>query len=376
MVFAILTGLYQQPLNMSTNCPTGNCAWRNVTTLAVCGSCSNLTSEIEVNCQGHSPSSSSLHTCNYSFASGSVLQASICPGRTNGTFYNTQWNSTAPKLPTDLVHGDVPRLVDFEAVKLPLSTQMNTLAPPTAFRCSLDLCTKEWPNFLVVNNTVEAGVVLKHPLYVSTRPHTDHGSLYADGMLYMSNRSFMDSDNGPNYAVNRTDFINLAAYLQQLFTLGWYSNGHSTRPFEGTLVVPDVGRPLALDPNLTTVVGDLGYTMTENIRGSTGSTAQIGQSIITKTYIKVRWAWLALPIVLTASTTILLLITILQTHRREAVVWKSSGLALLFCRLENASVPTAPLGTEEKLENEAKDMERRQLVLRENVHVFVAQKEK
>ena len=373
MQFAILTGLYQQPLNMSSYCPTGNCAWRNITTLAVCGSCSNHTSQIQVSCPGSISDSRLSFGCNYTFPSGTILQASVGRGARNGTLSSTQWNSTAQNLTNDLRSGEIPRLATFEAIKLPLSMRSDNLPPPTAFSCSLDFCTKTWPSVLVVNGSLQSPLPEEEPLFFYSGRVTNTKALPEKAFWQMSNRKSGGTADDAFYAVNRADYANLVAYLQQLFTLGWFNTGRSTRPSEENVVVPDVGRPLALDSNLTAIIQDVANTMTESIRISTGSVAQDGQSIVARTYIKVQWGWLALPIVLTSLTTVLLIKTIVETYRSRALTWKSSGVFLLFCRLGELALPNKALRTEEEFEEITKRKMMR-LVECENSYMFVEEK--
>lgn len=63
-----------------------------------------------------------------------------------------------------------------------------------------------------------------------------------------------------------------------------------------------------------------------------------------KTFIRVRWLWLILPIVLSLSGVVLLLLTIVQTKRQHMPLWKGSLLPLLYHGLDDAPRSGTGLG--------------------------------
>lgn len=95
------------------------------------------------------------------------------------------------------------------------------------------------------------------------------------------------------------------------------------------------------------------------MRTSANATSHPGQAFVMKTIIKIHWGWLALPIALTALTGVLLILTIIDTRRRNVVSWKSSGLALLFHRLEGWDITHETFRSSGGLEDVAKGMKGR-----------------
>lgn len=63
-----------------------------------------------------------------------------------------------------------------------------------------------------------------------------------------------------------------------------------------------------------------------------------------------------LPVALTALTCGVLLAAIVQTRRRDVVAWKSSGLALLFQRLEGGDIPGETFESRAALDQTAEEM--------------------
>lgn len=63
----------------------------------------------------------------------------------------------------------------------------------------------------------------------------------------------------------------------------------------------------------------------------------VGKIWRSETVVKVRWAWLSLPCVLLAGTSVFLGSTIMATRKKQLGIWKSSSLALLFHGLEKGS---------------------------------------
>jgi len=79
-------------------------------------------------------------------------------------------------------------------------------------------------------------------------------------------------------------------------------------------------------------IENLAKSMTNNIRqqNDSGSGPFSGLAFKTETYVKVRWAWFSYPATVILLSLLYLIGTIIETTRRDAAIWKSSNLALLF----------------------------------------------
>lgn len=100
--------------------------------------------------------------------------------------------------------------------------------------------------------------------------------------------------------------------------------------------------------------------MTNNIRqqNDSGSSPFNGQAWKTETYVKVRWAWFAYPATVIALSLLYLVGTITETTYRDALIWKSSNLAMLFhgqsLKLEHAD--RVLVSTLSEISEKAKDI--------------------
>ena len=68
-------------------------------------------------------------------------------------------------------------------------------------------------------------------------------------------------------------------------------------------------------------------------RGNLPDTIATGIALKAETYVHVRWAWIALPVLDLLAAVIFLLVTIIRASRERIPVWKSSSLATLFTGL-------------------------------------------
>lgn len=78
-------------------------------------------------------------------------------------------------------------------------------------------------------------------------------------------------------------------------------------------------------------IENLATSMTNNIRqqNDSGSSPFVGVAHKTETYVHVRWAWFAYPATVLVLSLLYLLGTIIESQKRDVLIWKSSNLALL-----------------------------------------------
>ena len=90
--------------------------------------------------------------------------------------------------------------------------------------------------------------------------------------------------------------------------------------------------------DLNETIRKLADSLTDTIRTGSNATTVEGQNLVSKTFIHVRWAWLALPLALMAIACVLLLAVAIKSHSERVAVWKDDPLALLFHRVDNVTV--------------------------------------
>lgn len=90
--------------------------------------------------------------------------------------------------------------------------------------------------------------------------------------------------------------------------------------------------------NFQATMAGMTQSVTTRLRQGDGISVNMGPAngtvYRTQTCIRVEWVWLALPAGLLLLTIVFLLLTIVKTRSRQALVWKSSIFALLFSRLD------------------------------------------
>ena len=320
-------------------CTTGNCTWTSPTTLGVCSGCTEITSQLNSTCS--TVSEHGLSTCNYTLVRGAALSGMSQVLGATGFIGQTRWNSTAEN--TGFEPGDDAILTTFQAVQIPPETTINEprmygmLPSPKAFECGFYLCVKTYPEVRVDRGTTQLPVPKESKLMFDPNDQECIGAGCSYGRYFYSLITNDDSSGVTGrvkYQINVADFGNIGNYLKEMFSTGWTDNGIITTPQSNTQrTAPDVGRELANTANLDTTVIAIAESMTEAMRTGPNSTAYFGQTYVEKTVVKIRWAYLAYPIVLTLLSMVLLLIVILQTRQLNIIAWKSSSLALLMHRL-------------------------------------------
>ena len=82
-------------------------------------------------------------------------------------------------------------------------------------------------------------------------------------------------------------------------------------------------------------MSSLATAMTVAFRSFKGAVPVPGQAFSFESYVHVRWAWLALPIVVVLLTGMFLAAAILRSRQSKTKLWKSSALAMLFHGLDH-----------------------------------------
>ena len=357
MQAAMIQGLYNGTTAPVMTCTTGNCTWTSPTTLGVCGGCTEITQQLNSTCLP--VSSHGLSTCNYTLVQGAALSGMSKLLGATGLIGQTRWNSTAGST-RSLEPGDDAVLTAFQAVQIPPEATTHDpktydmLPPAKAFECGFYVCAKTYSEVRVDSGIVQMPAPKEVKLIFDPNDHECVGSGGCDNQHQFYKLISNDNSSGVvdrvTYQFNVADFYNIGNYLKEMFSTGWTDNGELTRPPSRTLpTAPDVGRELANTANLSRTVIAIAESMTEAMRTGPNSTAYLGQTYVEKTIVKIRWAWLAYPIVLTLLSMVLLLIVILQTKQLDVIVWKSSSLALLMHRLSGWEMADGAVSSERDL---------------------------
>jgi hypothetical protein len=334
MQSAIIRGLDKSTIEPAFSCPSGNCNWSDpVETLGVCSSCEDISTQLQNSCPAITDYWWEDFVCSYKLPSGHTLTASIHEG-TWDSKWGTQWNSTTI-LGQNVNYENTPAVLsEFEAIQIPELRSRKQLTKPRGWRCSLHFCLKTYSNMTVRNGVATIAPPDEKPLWW-------HGLGYKP---YLTQYSGLPSDHGPVYKFDTASYLDLRAYLGQMFSLGWSNDntnsypGNSTVNFDDDLghnILPAAavppGRTLATVVDLNHTMKTLSDSMTEVIRAfGTKDDAVKGTVLVPATFINVRWSWLVLPMVLPLLSTTLLIVVAWQTRRTGIPTWKSDPLAMLW----------------------------------------------
>ena len=196
-----------------------------------------------------------------------------------------------------------------------------------ATECAIYACVKTY------NITIDNGTVLQD---VISTWHNETGTLQdpsdAVGWIYDIYLDPPGGNQGKPFFLDNNAWWTMMTKLEEYFAGSYWnwqagsysSNGYSNQNFAWTFS----------NPSFSQVVKNVALALTDYIQTSSQSEPVFGQRSVTDTYVRIRWAWLVLPIVLTALSLAFLLMTIWTTHRSDTKVWKSSSLALLYHGLE------------------------------------------
>jgi hypothetical protein len=218
-----------------------------------------------------------------------------------------------------------------------------------ALECALTLCVNEY-DVQVQSGKLSTSIKSTDYVQISQGDYYDEfnatGTAWVDGHLYTVNGSallfmldsLVDALTGSVgvHQAFRYFFEYLAGDVQIDAPLSFdpdtsvpYFSNHSNIISDGltydTYEVFAIRKHGNLSQTLENVAASLNYHLQKY------ATDQVsGKVLIHETYVCVRWAWLVLPLFLIVLGMLALLLTIWQTRQREAILWKSSSLPLLY----------------------------------------------
>lgn len=85
--------------------------------------------------------------------------------------------------------------------------------------------------------------------------------------------------------------------------------------------------------SLNQLLDSMSTSVTDVLRANHRGKQILGKAFRVETFIHVQWPWIALPIIVTLGSIVLLLGTAIGSKRRKAVLWKCMALPLLSSHL-------------------------------------------
>ncbi|KAH8680072.1 hypothetical protein BGZ60DRAFT_554643 [Tricladium varicosporioides] len=311
-------------------CPTGNCTYPTITTLGVCSRCIDLTPFMTRYCSGDY---SDLSRCGWQVPQGAKL--------TNNTHVFSM-TSLVPSTHGDMPYSTIIRLI-FMGTESAEGKPLNY--NPWASQCSLEYCAQK----------IEASVT--NGKLVENVTSTIHNSSVLDttGSKGTTPISLTTPDN-ITVSISEPASLGIRSWFTTLFTNGSASRNSTFKGLDHAQLVvvnltvgissgttyfdTDVVQTFYWDYyekgfGLPKAMSDLATAMTTAFRSFNGAVQVPGVATRVETYVKVQWAWLALPLFVVTSTAIFLALAILSSSQTKTELWKGSALAMLFYGLDN-----------------------------------------
>jgi hypothetical protein len=348
-------------------CPTGNCTWQPMSSLAVCSKCEDITSPSPVSCYPAFPKTpytqNTTGNCNWTVAKDLFypFQWDVVLGAWD-LYQNTKYSTTLPALSVSPMFGLSPN-ASYPywpaGIRRPLSSFARVL-----FSESLDAglgitnvtACAFFPCIKTYKISVTEGSLESHELLTW---YNMSDSYLRDGDIILSPPETAVSNTTKNttFSINNLEATGLANIL------GWgsfdgsanqsnYQSGSSVRT---TLFSSNVMQALYEAEDLGALMETVAVSLTDYIR-NISSTPQYGTVWGEETYVHIRWLWLILPMTLAPMSLFFLLSTIWISSRRDVKVWKSSILATIFHGLENPIGPDIAINRPSEMGEVAKRM--------------------
>lgn len=307
-------------------CPTGNCTWPTVPTVGVCGSCVDLTEEIEIIrspselCIVTMPSGVSLRGYCNSIDWMTVFTLSPGSGRA--------FNSTHPNTPKP----DAPNVIgQFSVLGLPASvTPGATLNESRAAECGIWYCLQ------ARNVSVELGKLKDETVDIWSE------AIEIASAPYSGNVTFTNIP--PAFNVGDEDVYGMAA--MQMYAMKQYLNTTIVGNVSADGVVGVVASSNDYADavfnnfdNLDAWMERLARSMTNNVRqNSTGVTDMSryqGTAFANQAIYVVRWDWISYPAALILLSAIYIIVEMARTTYNKSPPWKSDPLLPICINIED-----------------------------------------
>ena len=402
--YSALFGTSNDAWNMQPVCPTGNCTWAPYSSLAVCSSCTNLTSLInkkviitnqynstELNQYGSKGNFKMRPMATYSlvgapFTSVSTLENGLDLRQFTGSSIVT-YNISAGE--TELTDWSLAYKA-YQNMSIVQATPMfwapgkfdRVEVTPQAFECLLYFCVNTYSASVKSGKLTETIVNSwpdpRAPMPDSLSQQHSVQELYdiqRDVMgvdvpnKHMDNSSIVFKSPAANGTEHALDWLTLNS-LRQWLSNAWDSvstssasdiasityNSYATGSRESLntttlpqMTVAQAQQATVAMPGPEQLWSDVARSMTLYLRSS-GSESAPGVAMSAQTFVSARWAWAILPLSLLGLALFFVSITVVISSRRGAPLWKSNSLPSLLLGL-NAETSQAMIGFSRSAQN-------------------------
>lgn len=371
MAAAINAGVFGRPLQATYNCASGNCAWDQFTTLAVCSACADVTHSasssrrcIDEETTGQTPSTfgAPYSTCTYQLApEWSIDGKSLCSFNPAGRQdFNTRLNASVDG--NDALDESTLASIAILAFDDDAHTNDDNHCRSTlkyAQKCSLKWCVKTYATSHVDNATLfdkptaQEGLRRLTDVVKFNRCHESSSPTGLEDWFVTSSSSVEDEDCPTKedyrnaFGVADSSASSLKDWVTAVFTTSAGYQGDSDRN--------SVAEWLNRAESISKIMDDVAGSMTNALRNA-NATAVKGTSQQRETYIKVHWLWMILPASLILLSILFLAATMVFATEKSQAVWKTSSVATLFHGLQGWSDADVKAVKLKDIDQAAKDM--------------------
>jgi hypothetical protein len=378
MQSAILFGLSNTPQSVTQqlqfSCPSGNCTWDTVQSLAVCSKCEDVSSQLR---SSFEPSSAGGLVDTIRSSNAVAVFADFPNNFTklalpNGLYIDNYNNLTAELQMTAWSTSKPEETVRFQTLKeLLWSTSTIRVtgsglwpnASIEATECALYYCVNEYTPKIVngfVGEEVSETSAKRSPhswvpliKEFGYEPPVNLSSLSPnDSLLFNSAMSTVPRTDlmiGDGFNVTQTGVDSINSYLQSIlivniskalgagesFLWNMSVNGYAadfTKYQFPMQYKPDAMQVLSQSPNLTETFSSIATSMSNAIRAGADqnqSFSLTGRNGATITYYSIQWPWISLPVGLLVAGYLVLFLGSYQARKGRVPVWKSGALPVM-----------------------------------------------
>ncbi len=312
-------------------CPTGNCTYPSLTTLAVCSSCTDLGPFMVQHCSENTTDSSS---CGWQVPQGAKLRNS------NDAFSMTTY---IPTKAGSMAHSNIMNFI-FMGTESKNGTAGNL--QPWATQCTLEYCAQ------IINSTVTNGK-LNETVIAEFRNTTRVDTTNSKGKSDV----FIATPDNSSVFISEPASLGIQSWFTTLFSNGSASRNSNFQSLDPDALVivnltvgissgttyfdTDIIQTFYWDyyeynDGIPQAMKELATAMTVAFR-SFKSVPVFGQATSLQTFVHVQWAWITLPLFVVGATAVFLILAIISTRRSSTELWKGSALAMLFYGLDHAT---------------------------------------
>lgn len=346
---AVMNGLVSQDFYPDFSCPSAECRWPQIDTLAVCSHCVDVSATSNVSCQAGAIRGSKF--CNYTTPNGFSFEKALLSLPGVPPFHDdVYFDGQGSTFDNGKLEGNLPALA-----RLSLFKTDQSLSNFTMVDCSPTLCVKVLHDTRVNNGSLRtssfdelsiflsAGDSWQDPPISSTRRAVPVSSVRHYDVFTVTDQNYTGNR---SFTVNVLDLHTLGQYLADTFTVSQGNDSMGVREI--------LWQASSISDKIQNVSLSLTNTFGVARRAQTGNNGEVYGY---EAYVHVRWAWGILPLLVVLMANAFLVASMIQSRSHKTRPWKNSIYPLLFSKFEGVDQVDAVATEVDDLERVAKSIQ-------------------